>query len=79
VILGPAVEAGTFRQDLLYRLNVFPIGLPPLRERVDDIPLLVEYSSDLSAKKAGKKFREINKKTLELFETYGWAGERSLH
>jgi formate hydrogenlyase transcriptional activator len=72
--LGRAVEAGTFRQDLFYRLNVFPIRLPPLRERVDDIPLLVEYSIDRYGKKAGKKFRAISKKTLELFETYDWPG-----
>src|SRR6266851_2656787 len=72
--LGRAVEAGTFRQDLFYRLNVFPIRIPPLRERVDDIPLLVEYSIDRYAKKAGKKFRAISKKTLELFETYDWPG-----
>jgi formate hydrogenlyase transcriptional activator len=72
--LARAVEAGTFRQDLFYRLNVFPIGIPPLRERVDDIPLLVEYLIDRYAKKAGKKFRAISKKTLELFETYDWPG-----
>src|SRR6266851_1582006 len=72
--LGRAVEAGTFRQDLFYRLNVFPIRVPPLRGRVDDIPLLVEYSIDRYAKKAGKKFRAISKKTLELFETYDWPG-----
>jgi PAS domain S-box-containing protein len=72
--LGRAVEAGTFRQDLFYRLNVFPVRLPPLRERVDDISVLVEYSIDRYAKKAGKKFRAISKKTLELFETYDWPG-----
>jgi formate hydrogenlyase transcriptional activator len=72
--LGRAVEAGTFRQDLFYRLNVFPIRIPPLRERVDDIPLLVEYSIDRYAKKAGKKFRAISKKTVELFQAYDWPG-----
>jgi len=72
--LGRAVEAGTFRQDLFYRLNVFPIRIPPLRERVDDIPLLVEYSIDRYAKNAGKKFRAISKKTLELFQAYDWPG-----
>jgi formate hydrogenlyase transcriptional activator len=72
--LERAVKAGTFRQDLFYRLNVFPILLPPLRERVDDIPLLVEYSIDRYAKKAGKKFRTIGRKTLELFEAYDWPG-----
>jgi transcriptional regulator with PAS, ATPase and Fis domain len=72
--LGHAVETGTFRQDLFYRLNVFPIRMPPLREGVDDIPLLVEYLIDRYAKKAAKKFRAISKKTLALFETYDWPG-----
>ncbi len=72
--LGRAVEAGTFRQDLFYRLNAFPIRIPPLRERVDDIPLLVEYLIDRYAKQAAKKFSAISKKTLELFETYDWPG-----
>ena len=72
--LGRAVEGGTFRQDLFYRLNVFPIVVPPLRERVDDIALLVEYLIDRYAKKAGKRFRAISKKTLELFQAYDWPG-----
>jgi len=72
--LGRAVEAGTFRQDLFYRLNVFPIRVPPLRERVDDIALLAGYLIDRYGKKAAKKFRAISKKTLELFETYDWPG-----
>ena len=72
--LERAVQAGTFRRDLFYRLNVFPMRIPPLRERVDDIPVLVEYSIDRYGKKAGKKFRAISKKTLELFETYEWPG-----
>jgi formate hydrogenlyase transcriptional activator len=72
--LGHAVEGGTFRQDLFYRLNVFPIVVPPLRERVDDIAILVEYLIDRYAKKAGKKFRAISKKTLELFQAYDWPG-----
>ena len=65
---------GTFRQDLFYRLNVFPIRLPALRERVDDIPLLVGYLIDRYAQKAGKKIRNINKKTMELFHAYDWPG-----
>jgi formate hydrogenlyase transcriptional activator len=72
--LGRAVEGGTFRQDLFYRLNVFPIVVPPLRERADDIAVLVEYLIDRYAKKAGKKFRAISKKTLELFQAYDWPG-----
>jgi transcriptional regulator with PAS, ATPase and Fis domain/HAMP domain-containing protein len=72
--LKAAVEAGAFRQDLFYRLNVFPIQVPSLRERVDDIPLLVEYLIERYAKKAGKKFRNIDKKTLALFQDYNWPG-----
>src|SRR5262249_14336846 len=59
---------------LFYRLNVFPIEMPPLRERVDDIPLLVQYLIDRYAKKAAKRFSAISKKTLQLFETYDWPG-----
>jgi formate hydrogenlyase transcriptional activator len=72
--LRSAVESGKFREDLFYRLNVFPIRLPPLRERGDDIPLLVEYLIDRYAKKAGKRFQEITSKTLELFQEYRWPG-----
>jgi formate hydrogenlyase transcriptional activator len=72
--LSAAVAEGTFRQDLFYRLNVFPIRIPALRERVDDIPLLVGYLIDRYAQKAGKKIRNINKETLDLFQTYDWPG-----
>jgi formate hydrogenlyase transcriptional activator len=72
--LNAAVDSGSFRQDLFYRLNVFPIGIPPLRERIDDIPMLVEYLVERYAKKAGKKITHITKKTLELFRAYGWPG-----
>ena len=72
--LRVAVDAGTFRKDLFYRLNVFPIELPSLRERVDDIPLLVEYWIDRYSKQAGKKFRAIASATLELFQRYDWPG-----
>ncbi|MDP9131104.1 MAG: sigma 54-interacting transcriptional regulator [Candidatus Binatota bacterium] len=72
--LEAAVAAGTFRQDLFYRLNVFPIQMPSLRERVDDIPLLVEYFIERYAKKAGKKIRNIRKQTSELFQAYDWPG-----
>jgi formate hydrogenlyase transcriptional activator len=68
------VAAGTFREDLFYRLNVFPIQLPSLRERVDDIPLLVEYLIERYAKKAGKKLKTITKRTLGLFQAYEWPG-----
>ena len=72
--LEAAVAAGTFRQDLFYRLNVFPIQMPSLRDRVDDIPLLVEYFIERYAKKAGKKIRNIRKQTSELFQAYDWPG-----
>ena len=72
--LNGAIAAGTFRQDLFYRLNVFPIQIPALRGRRDDIPILLEYFIERYAKKAGKKIRTISKKTLELFQAYDWPG-----
>jgi formate hydrogenlyase transcriptional activator len=72
--LDAAVAAGTFRQDLFYRLNVFPIRVPPLRERKNDIPLLVQYLVEQFARRAGKKITEIQKKTLNLFQAYDWPG-----
>jgi transcriptional regulator with GAF, ATPase, and Fis domain len=72
--LDSAIGAGTFRSDLFYRLNVFPIEIPPLRDRKEDIPLLVEYFIDHFARKAGKSFRGINKKTLNLLQAYPWPG-----
>jgi len=72
--LNESVAEGTFRRDLFYRLNVFPIRLPALRERVDDIQLLVEYLIDRYAKKAGKKIENITKHTLALFQSYDWPG-----
>ena len=72
--LPAAVEAGSFRGDLFYRLNVFPIRMPSLRERVEDIPLLVAYLVQRYASKMGKKINGIDKKTLELFQAYHWPG-----
>src|SRR5467141_1052667 len=72
--LSSAVSSGAFREDLFYRLNVFPIALPSLRERASDIPLLLEYFVDRYAKKAGKNINHINKKTLALFKGYTWPG-----
>jgi formate hydrogenlyase transcriptional activator len=72
--LTSAVAEGRFRQDLFYRLNVFPIRLPALRERITDISLLVGYLIDRYAQKAGKKIRNIDKKTMELFHAYDWPG-----
>jgi len=72
--LTSAVTEGTFRPDLFYRLNVFPIRLPALRERLSDISLLVGYLIDRYAKKAGKNIRNIGKKTMELFHSYNWPG-----
>jgi formate hydrogenlyase transcriptional activator len=72
--LNALVAEGKFRRDLLYRLNVVPIELPSLSERAVDIPLLVEYFIDRFGKKAGKKFRAIDKRTLKLFQAYSWPG-----
>jgi len=72
--LNTLVAEGKFREDLLYRLNVVPIDVPPLRERVADTPLLVEYFIDRFGKKAGKKFGTIDKKSLGLLQAYDWPG-----
>jgi formate hydrogenlyase transcriptional activator len=72
--LEDAVARGIFRRDLYYRLDVFPIFIPPLRERPDDIALLVEYFVDQYARKAGKRIRNIQKHTLDRFLAYRWPG-----
>jgi PAS domain S-box-containing protein len=72
--LQASVDAGTFRSDLLYRINVFPIHVPPLRERKEDIPLLVEYFVDRFSTSMGKRMTKINKKSLALLEAYPWPG-----
>jgi PAS domain S-box-containing protein len=72
--LNAAVENGTFRQDLLYRLNVFPIEMPPLRERKDDILILVGYFVQRYANRAGRNIRSIDQKTLDLLQSYDWPG-----
>src|SRR5262245_3683586 len=73
-VLQAAIAEHTFRSDLFYRLNVFPIELPPLRERKEDIPLLLEYFINRYANKAGKRIRGVNKKSLELLQSYPWPG-----
>jgi transcriptional regulator with GAF, ATPase, and Fis domain len=72
--LGAAIAAGTLRSDLFYRLNVFPIAVPPLRERKDDIPMLIEYFVDRYARKSGKRIRRISRKTLDRLTAYAWPG-----
>ena len=72
--LSALVEEGKFRQDLLYRLNVVPIEIPSLRERKGDIPQLVDYYIDLFGKKAGKRFRTMDKKSFKLLQSYDWPG-----
>jgi PAS domain S-box-containing protein len=72
--LTAAIDAGTFRSDLFYRLNVFPIEVPPLRKRKEDIPMLVEYFVKRYAEKAGKQIRKIDNNTLELCQSYAWPG-----
>jgi len=72
--LQAATAAGTFRSDLFYRLNVFPIEMPPLRERREDIPVLVEYFVDHCARKVGKNIQGITKESLDLLRSYPWPG-----
>jgi transcriptional regulator with GAF, ATPase, and Fis domain len=72
--LNTALANGTFRRDLLYRLNVFPIEIPPLRERKDDILMLVEYFVQRYANRAGKNILSIDQKTLDLLQSYDWPG-----
>jgi transcriptional regulator with GAF, ATPase, and Fis domain len=72
--LQVAMAARDFRSDLFYRLNVFPIEIPPLRERPEDIQMLVEYFIDRYASQAGKKIRNITKKTMDLLQSYSWPG-----
>jgi formate hydrogenlyase transcriptional activator len=72
--LQAAISAGSFRSDLFYRLHVFPIEIPPLRERKEDILLLVEYFIDRYARNAGKNITTVDKKTLRLLESYPWPG-----
>jgi formate hydrogenlyase transcriptional activator len=72
--LAEAVADGTFRQDLFYRLNVFPLEMPPLRARQEDIAVLVEYFIDRYARKAGKTIRWVSKRTLDRLKAYPWPG-----
>ncbi|HXO06233.1 MAG TPA: sigma-54-dependent Fis family transcriptional regulator, partial [Candidatus Sulfotelmatobacter sp.] len=72
--LHAAISTGSFRSDLFYRLNVFPIEIPALRERKEDIRLLVEYFIDRYARKAGKRITTVDKETLRLLESYPWPG-----
>src|SRR5580700_5129002 len=72
--LRAAVDAGTFRQDMFYRLNVFPIQLPALRDRIEDIPLLMDHLVERYSKKVGKSFRTIRMNTIELLQSYDWPG-----
>jgi PAS domain S-box-containing protein len=72
--LKAAMASGAFREDLFYRLSVFPIEMPPLRERTTDIPLLVAYFVERYASKAGKTIRHVDKRTLDLIQSYRWPG-----
>ena len=72
--LQTAIAAGTFRSDLFYRLNVFPLEMPPLRERRDDVPMLVEYFIGRYASDTGKKIRGISRNTMDLLQSYHWPG-----
>jgi transcriptional regulator with PAS, ATPase and Fis domain len=72
--LEAAIAAGTFREDLFYRLNVFPLEIPPLRQRREDIPMLVQYFIDRYAREANKRIKSVSKDTLDLFQSYPWPG-----
>jgi len=72
--LQAGIAEGKFREDLFYRLNVFPIEAPPLRERKEDIPLLVQYFAERYASKAGKNITNIHKKSMEALQSYTWPG-----
>jgi len=72
--LAADVDGGDFRRDLYYRLNVFPVNVPALRDRIEDIPLLAQYLLERYAKKAGKKITTIDRLTLEMLQTYDWPG-----
>jgi len=72
--LPAVIVTGGFRSDLFYRINVFPIEIPPLRERREDIPMLVRYFIDRYARKAGKRIRSVSNKPLELLQLYPWPG-----
>jgi formate hydrogenlyase transcriptional activator len=72
--LSVAIKEGRFREDLFYRLNVFPIEVPPLRQRAEDIPLLVRYLIDRYAREAGKSIRRVNKQAMQRLQSYPWPG-----
>jgi len=72
--LAAAIDSGAFRSDLFYRLNVFPIHVPPLKERKEDIPILIEYFIKRYADKAGKRITKIDRNSLDLCESYDWPG-----
>ena len=72
--LQAAVAAGTFRLDLFYRLSIFPLEMPPLREHKEDIPTLLEYFIKRYARRVGKNIKEVDKRTLELFQSHNWTG-----
>ncbi|HVO52486.1 MAG TPA: sigma 54-interacting transcriptional regulator [Thermoanaerobaculia bacterium] len=72
--LDRAIADGAFRSDLYYRLSVFPIHVPPLRDRAEDIPLLVEYLTQRYAAKAGKKITGVSRSAMDLLRSYDWPG-----
>jgi transcriptional regulator with GAF, ATPase, and Fis domain len=72
--LAEAVKTGGFRSDLFYRLNVFPLTLPALRERREDIPLLVSHFLSRCAKKLGKPMERLSKESMDRLMRYGWPG-----
>ncbi len=72
--LSVMVSQAAFRQDLYYRLNVFPIGVPPLRQRTEDIPKLVRHFTEIYARRMNKRINEISRETMDALVRYAWPG-----
>jgi transcriptional regulator with PAS, ATPase and Fis domain len=72
--LDEEVRKGRFRADLFYRLNVFPITVPPLRQRAEDIPLLTRFFVEKASKRMGKSIEQISKRTERMLKNYSWPG-----
>ncbi|NJD91388.1 MAG: sigma-54-dependent Fis family transcriptional regulator, partial [Geobacter sp.] len=72
--LKEAIQQGDFREDLFYRLNVFPIHIPPLRERREDVPALVKFFLELYARRYSRDFNDVDPEAMRLLAAYSWPG-----